>query len=398
MIEKINQKLIYIMCIVFSLTVTNLRNNPVIDGIIIGVCAFTTLISIIYFRKWNIKKYVKENWLIVIYLIIRVISIILLNNKLDNIKTFLYEIYFLIIVQQFYNNDKANSNTPITILIIINFIFNFVTFICFIFQIYNYETIIYSNTNQMASMSCICLLLYLTFLKKTKKKILSIAYIIFSLIILVIADSRTPILMILAYILMNLITKFKLLSENALKRTFMILLNAFIIVVIIFSIVNKKNQVPSKLETFMYEITTARYYLWKYSIISLEESPLTGIETSEIGDKRFKNLPVTMYEYITPSRMTFMHLNNNHNGFIQLLVSDGYIIYIIFMLWLYKNVMKLEMEKFYIVSSILILNLFENLFILAPSIQVFLLFYYMTTKKEIRDDSNTIMIKGVENV
>ena len=398
MIQKINQILIYIICIAFSLTVTNFRNNPIVDGLFIGVCVFSTIACAIYLKDWDIKKYIKENWLIIIYAFIRITSIILLDNKMDNIKTFIYEMYFLIIIQQFYNNNTAKSKKPIIMIIIINLIFNIITFISFIFKINDYSSIIYTNTNQMASITCICLLLFLTFLWQNKKKVISIIYIIFSVVILIIADSRTPILMILAYIIINLLIKYKLVSENIIKRTVMFLLNIFILFIIIFSFINAKNQVPTKLETFMYEITTTRYYLWKYSIISLEESPLIGIGSSDIGEKRFARLPETMHEYITPSRMTFMKLNNNHNGFIQLLANDGYIIYMIFMIWLYMKIMKIDIKNFYIVSAILILNLFENLLILAPSIQGFLLFYFLTTNKESKDEKNITEVKGVENV
>lgn len=391
MLAKLNQIILYIICIMFSLTVTKLRNNEIVDITLIMTCVLSTISIILYIKEWNIKKYIKENWIILVYVFIRIISIILLDNKIANLKSFAYEIYFLFIIQQFYNCNRTKANLPLLIIIIINFIFNIIAFIGFILGVDNYLYIIYSNPNPMGSITCLSLLIYITFFAKKNNKVVSSIYIIFSLIIIYLSKSRTPLCMILAYIIMNLVVKYKWLSSMQLKRYFMHALNIFIIAVICFSYFNKNNQIPTNIETKIYNVTTNRYYLWKYSIISLEDSPLIGVGASKIGEERFKEVPVSMYKYITSSRLERLHLNNNHNGFIQLLASNGYIAYIAFWLWLYNKVKKLDIKNFYIVSSILILNLFENLLIMSPSIHVFLLIYLLVNNDKNKKRTDEVL-------
>lgn len=391
MILKINQIILYLICIMLSITVTNWRINNIVDNILIITCVVSTIAVVLYLKNWNLKKYVRENWLIVVYALIRIISIVILDNKTENLKTFIYEMYFLFVIQQFYNCNREKAEIPMLIVIIMNLIFNIVTFGGFLLGVDNYLNIVYSNTNPMGSMTCLCLLLFITFFYKKSNKIVAIIYFIFSLIIMYLADSRTPLLMIFAYIMMNLIIKYKWLSAEKLKKGFMYLLNVFLVAIICFSYFNKDNKIPTDLETKMYDFTTNRYYLWKYSIISLEDNPITGVGNSQIGEKRFAKVPVTMNEYFTPSRFNRLYSNNNHNGYFQLLAANGYIAYIVFMLWLYGRVKKLDIKNFYIVSSILILNLFENLLIMSPSIHVFLLIYLLVNNDKNKKKTDEVL-------
>lgn len=391
MIIKLNQIILYIMCIMLSLTVTNWRINNIVDSILIITCVVSTITVVLYLKNWNLKKYVKENWLIVLYAFIRIISILILDNKTENLKTFIYEIYFLFVIQQFYNCNREKAELPMLIIIIMDLIFNMITFGGFLLGVDNYLNIIYSNTNPMGSMTCLCWFLFINFFYKKSNKIVAIIYSIFSLIIMYLADSRTPLLMIFAYIIMNLIIKYKWLSVERLKKCFMYLLNIFLVAIICFSYFNKDNKMPTDIETKMYDFTTNRYYLWKYSVISLEDKPLTGVGSSQIGEKRFAKVPVTMYEYFTPSRFNRLYSNNNHNGYFQLLSANGYIAYIVFMLWLYNRVKRLDIKNFYIVSSVLILNLFENLLIMSPSIHVFLLIYLLVNNNKNKKKTDEIL-------
>ena len=56
MIIKLNQIILYIMCIMLSLTVTNWRINNIVDSILIITCVVSTITVVLYLKNWNLKK------------------------------------------------------------------------------------------------------------------------------------------------------------------------------------------------------------------------------------------------------------------------------------------------------------------------------------------------------
>lgn len=374
----------YIISFIIAIRMTVLVNINIISKIISLFFLISSVVLIYGARKINKNKFLKENFLIVIYIGIRFFSILVLSEKIFNLKTLFYEIYFLIIIFCLLKRGRDNKKNVLLILIIFNIYFNILTIIIGVLGNKEYLTTVYGNTNTIGNYTCLCILIYVTFFSRKIKKSINYIYIIFSTLMILLSQSRTPIIIIGFYIFSRLIIRSRIIKPNQFKETFMCSLNVFILSVILFSYSTKFLDNPSVLELKLNDFTTNRYYLWKYSIISLEKSPVVGIGENNIGEKRFKEVPEKRLKGLVLSRYIRLSMNNNHNGYIQLLSANGYIAYMIFMYWLYKKCLNVSMSKFYIISAILILNIFETQLIMSANIGGFLLMYLLS-KIEIRE-------------
>jgi len=165
------------------------------------------------------------------------------------------------------------------------------------------------------------------------------------------------------------------------KSIFNILLIGSLMCIIATSYLNKNNIYPTKFEVSINDITTNRYYLWKYSIFSLEKNPIFGIGQNNIGKYRRDCVNEEVIQSLdSVSRKERLSQNNNHNGYLQLLVAKGYISLIIFMVIVFKNIKELNNNIFFVVATILLINLFENELILTQSIYIFTLMYMFNGK------------------
>ena len=374
---KINKILIYIILILICFRMTLLYNYNLFYKML-SICVCCSFVLVWLNRdKINLEN-IKKNYLIIIYCIIRIISIIINDEKILNIKSFIYEVFFLIIVTEIFNNKNDTIINVAKIAIILNVILNIVSVMYqyIIQRDFSRELFgVYTNPNGLANYTMISMIMYITLLIKERKKLESCIYLIFSLIIILLSESRTPILCLGIYVVIAIVLKKKILSLQVVKNTFMIALNLILISILFIVYLNKFNIYPTEFEKKINDITTNRYYLWKYSILSLEKQPIFGIGQAQIGEYRKECVNEELIDSIVvdKSRVKILGSNNNHNGYIQLLVSDGYLCFFVFMVILWKKIKKIDEKNFLIISTILISNLFENEFILSTSISIFIL-------------------------
>ena len=380
--EKINKISLYIIAVIIILRYTYLTEIATFDVLSIVLFALSGVVNVLLF--WNeidIRKWVKNNIFIVVYFILNILSLLFLEHKILLGKELIYEVYFVILVYEIYRKDKEYLKNLFLILILCNSLMNWFVFLLKICGVDEYNFLIYTNPNAMGGFTCICLLIFLQFFRKKVNKIVVIGYVIFSVVMLLISESRSPLIMLSVYFLQVIILKYKIFSIQKLKKYYVGAIQLFLLGIIVFSNMMYQNIVPSTLENLVNEFSTNRYNLWKYTILSVNKQPITGVGEANIGEKRFEELPKIMLNFIKGKRAEMMQKNNCHNGFIQIMASHGYLAYVLFMIWFYQRVKKVSMKQFLIISSILALNLFENQFMTSNNISIFLLMYLLNTNQ-----------------
>lgn len=374
LLNKVN--LIY-----FLITIMMLSTVTILSPYTTELNVLFLLWGAIYFLYdiFNKKSCIKSKYKIylIIYMIVFLISIIIniKDNPIDNIKTFVYTGFFLFILYS-YDTDKnlKTAQKELTkfnnIIIYISSITSFIAIIMFVFLIqYTFNDItqgfvypdspalwgLYSNPNSggmIATISIIVTIVNISLYKIiNEKKISKIRknYYIFNIIIqylyLVLCNSRGAVLSLLASILFvlfyNLYIKFKN-KFNILKSITFSILISFLVLIgcnIFISISkntlayipqyvdkltssnnnhhNNSNNVEINLDREIQDghISTGRAEIWSYGLNTLKFNPLFGHGPGNIGLAKQKLYPNDTSRYIVT--------NNMHNGYIQILLSNG---------------------------------------------------------------------------
>lgn len=383
----INKKLTlfftYLVCFLLFLKFTLIDNISFFHLLLpISVC-FSFVLIILNYKKFN-SKWLIDNYILLFYFLIRIISIFLNKGSFLNFKTLVYEIFFLIIVNFLFDKNKKTYKGFSKMIIVLNLVFNVVSIIYqyIVQRDFSRELFgIYTNPNGMAILTIISLMLYINLREKSSLKRFDYFYLLFSTLIIFLSESRTIIIAVIFYIVIKLLLEKKIIELDIIRKFLGFMLIFCLMIIIVFSYINKNNYVPSNLENEINDVTTNRYFLWKYSIFSLERNPIYGIGENNIGEYRYFEIPYMFFKTIdSVSRKERLLLNNNHNGYLQLLVGNGIICFIIFFSFIYKEISKLSEDMFSFVAVLLLINMFENELIVTQSLVIFLLIYFIKVR------------------
>lgn len=402
-----------------------------------------------FFTKRSCLKS-RHNIFLIIYMIIFAVSIILnyQNNLIDNIKTFIYTGLFLFVLYS-YNCDKENINSSKNelininnIVIFISSITGFIALIMFVFLIqFTFNEIpqgfiypkspalwgLYANPNSggmVATLSIILTLLNIYLYKLSNEKKVSkirfsyyVANIIIQWLYLVLCNSRGAVLALLASI--AFLTFYKLYVKltkklNLIKSVIISLLVAFIVIIVCNTFVSISRSILTYIPQYVEKISsnsdnennieedeeitldreiksghisTGRAEIWSYGLNTLKFSPLFGHGPGNIGLEKQKLYPNDTSKYITT--------NNMHNGYIQILLSNGILglaSFALFIVFIAKDSLKavlspkisIDKEKREIIVLILtpilaiaVNGIFENVILLTQSYITTILWIYM---------------------
>ncbi|VYU31527.1 hypothetical protein [Clostridium tertium] len=325
-------------------------------------------------KKTCIKS--RHKFFLLLYMIVFAIGIIIniKNNPVDNIKTFVYTGFFLFILYSYDSNKEIitaqkeirNINN---IVIFISSITSFIAIIMFIFLIeFTFNDIpqgfvypdspalwgLYGNPNSggmIATLSIILTAVNIYIYKMYDLKKISSArkyYYIFNIIIqwlyLVLCNSRGATVSLLASILFIIFLKSynKFINKLSIFKTLVIsILICFVILIGYNLSVSLSRNILSYIPTFVESIkdnnentgtptdteitldreiksghlSTGRAEIWSYGLNTLKFNPLFGHGPGNIGLAKQKLYPNDTSKYVIT--------NNMHNGYIQILLSNG---------------------------------------------------------------------------
>ena len=373
LLNKVN--LIYFLIMIMMLsTVTILSPYTTELNVLFLLWGGIYFIYDILNKKSCIKS--KHKIYLIIYMLIFLISIIvnIKNNPVDNIKTFVYTGFFLFILYS-YDADKNLKTTQKelikfnNIVIYISSITSFIAIIMFIFLIqYTFNDItqgfvypdspalwgLYSNPNSGGMIATISIILSIVnislykIINETSHFKIRKNYYIFNIVIqylyLVLCNSRGAVLSLLAGILFiifyNLYIRFKN-KFNIFKSIVFSILISFVVLIGSNIFISISKNVLSYIPEYVDKITssntthntggnieinldreiqdghisTGRAEIWSYGLNTLKFNPLFGHGPGNIGLAKQKLYPNDTSRYIVT--------NNMHNGYIQILLSNG---------------------------------------------------------------------------
>ena len=257
---------------------------------------------------------------------------------------------------------------------------------------------VFSNINGggILALLDIVALIYL-YDKKKINRLLAIFLGVFYTLFILISQARTSILglivLILYMIYMNIFKNIELKKIKSILKKFFIIIMAIIFIFLICIILKRNYNSESKIdntimniEEKLADITTLRYWLWKYSIEELiDNNILFGIQ-ADFGEDSFNNINnEELLNSFSASQKDILNRNNMHNGYIQLLIRNGifgFAFITIFIAKLFLKSIKMErIPRYYIffILIFIIINLFENHLVLSNSF--FVLFLWINIGK-----------------
>ncbi|MGK0469396.1 MAG: O-antigen ligase [Clostridium sp.] len=386
---------------------------------------------------------------LIIYMVLFLISIIINNNAnlIGNLKTFGYTGLLLFVLYS-YTKDLSEKTMQSelyninTIIIIISSIIAFASLITFIFLIqFTYMDTpqgfvyprhpalwgFYSNPNSGGMVAVVSLIvtffniylcnkLHVKVLSK-RKKYYYYSNILAQWLCLILSNSRGVLVSLEAFVLFSsFYLFFNILKEKKKFDKFKRIIISLLLTVFIFLTFNltvsasklglayipnsiqrifnseqfeiDNNSLVLERDIVEGDVTSGRMEIWKYGLITLKLNPLFGQGPKNIALAKHRLYPNNTTFYITT--------NNMHNGYIQILLSNGILAFIAFMgffilivkdsfTFLFSENIKASKNKknfvFYIVGLILaiaVYGIFENAILLTGSYITTILWVYLS--------------------
>lgn len=420
------------------------------------------------------KTYYKSRYskILIIYMIIFFISILInyKTNLIGNIKTFAYTGFFLFIVYSYKKDfDKRSIQKELyninSIIIIVSSIVSFASILTFVFFIqFTYNDIpqgfvypnspalwgFYGNPNSGGMVSVISIIattfnIYLCKVLEYKnssvtKKIYYYFNIIVQFLYLTLCNSRGAVVSLLAFIIFaSFYLSFIFFKENKKISNVKSIIIALLLSCIIFLIYNftiptlKKglSYIPKTVDKLINSensnvgiietegdgevieldrniesghVSTGRAEIWTYGLNTLKLNPLFGHGPDNIGLAKQKIYP--------NDKSRYMVTNNMHNGYLQILLSNGILGFIAFasfiilivkdtLIALFSNRITSDKNSYILlffitglILSIAVNGLFENVILLTQSYITTVLWIYLSYLSRCLD--KTAWINGVK--
>lgn len=412
MTEKINKKnylkivsisYLILFCLLKICAVTKL-----FESIPLNPFMFAMGCIIIFFILLNNKFKIKYPKILIIFGILVIINM-LVNFDIGTIKTNLFELFYIFVIYniayEYFNKQYYNKFLKLvvvlTTIIITIFMINYLIILLnsgtFISK--NMITnVVFSNINGGATLALINII-FIAYLYKDGeiKKSLAVFFIIFFTVFLIISEARTSIYTLIILGLCYIFSNYFKNNKNKInKKTKIFLKNLvliFIIIIFLFMLIillkrnyNKTNTLDNQifnLEKKIANITSLRYWLWKYSIEELINNNLLFGLKFDLGKDVFANIKdEELLNSFSQLQINILSRNNLHSGFIQILVRNGLVGFVVIMTFfiIFANkILKLENSKTYfqyikyLYLYYILINLFEDNILLSNSFLVLFL-------------------------
>ncbi|MDO5415004.1 MAG: O-antigen ligase family protein [Bacillota bacterium] len=381
--------------------------------IVIPLVGVVFLIYFFTFSKEEKKNYIKENIVVIIYFIIRIISLLFLGFDSRIIGCMVYEIMFLVFINRWTLSDYKKVKYIFIMFIVFNFIVNVCSLIVgalglngFISLAYNVNSLayefpwasVYMNPNNGGIMTAIAIILYLCIAKfKVKYIPMHIIYMAFSLFMLMKYDCRSAVMSLILCGLGYIIDKALKISKKRLIQAILIIVvlcNAALIAII--NIDEIQSSEPIKV---INTLSTERYIIWYDAFYTAKENNMLllgeGSNENELENrnnyllKEWENNGFDTNSYPT----TKLGL---HNGYFSILFGAGIICAILFLIIMWQKIRQAEILNegywYLVVIFALMVNNFEALLIMNRSYVCFIMMIILVMTKT--SDNKTSKTKG----
>ena len=219
-LENIDRYFVLLLIVAFMIGNISFVNLTVMKYVYFLLFLLLSLYHVFIKKDVFNKTSIKNNKLVVIFLIIQLIIFILFRFSVSSISLFFNEFFYLFIIYLFSIKNKGDALVYYKSFIILNFIFNVISIICCYLSYFNiinlvtfdtsvnsYVTGIYSNPNGMGVISLIALILYFSYFFKPKD-INSYIFTLFNVLMIYVSQCRTAIYALFFFLVFYSITFF----------------------------------------------------------------------------------------------------------------------------------------------------------------------------------------------
>lgn len=407
-LNSVNSKIllpIAFVLILFFNTAINIWTGGIIESvqnlIAIGVL-FIVLINFVVHPKTILIPWIKTNYLIVGYFIIRGITWIQSGFDYSVLRTICFEAFFIIGIGTCLANKKASIKPYQKIYIITEFVLSLLCIVAFFigkvgidgvqswlaeytyYDKYN-TTAFFVNPNTGGLMAGFAITLSIIIYKKHKCKWL-ILYVIYNIAFLFFQGSRNAILATVLIIVVMIAIKF-LNIKNKKQITALALTGCLILMAGVYAFTwHNIDIAPKYMSDTEYKISrlsSDRYIIWKECITEQQDHLLFGAGNLSIEQQNRQEMFTDgSYSYLYPKATEF----GPHNGYIGMISGAGLLGFIVFMGILFQNIWRakaLNKGNWYLaIIFILVINLFESLLVLNRYFTCFYLFLILALNDE----------------
>lgn len=368
---------------------------------------FAVACNLISNSRKELIPWIKENVLIIIYFVVRGISLIESGFDYSVLRTTFFEMFFLIGITRKNVGNERRGQFYLYIFLIIEAIVCIGCMAVYIISLnadeniiswiteYTYyekfnKTALLSNSNTagiMAAFAIISATILWKHIKKSKWLIPIFISLVLNIIFLFMAQSRSAEVGLMVAALFFLMMFF---IKKPIKKqsVFLVLCGCIIFVFCVYGLTNIKiSEDPYNLDTIetrINDVSSNRYVIWKECITEQKDHLMFGAGNLALEQKNREaifNDSAYNYHYREGSAL------GPHSGYIGMISGTGWTGFILFMMILFQRIKRsqiLEKGNWYLaIIFILVINLFESLFILNRFFTCFYMFMILEMQNSI---------------
>lgn len=402
-------------------TVLNLwigERTETIQNLLAIVVLFIVAVNLLSSPRNNLMPWFKSNVLVVVYFIIRLISLWQSGFDYSVIRTIFFEMFFLIGICKFAINAVNGRNFYIKFFIWFELIISLLCFLMFFITPHlgsNFQEVVvvntyygkfptaslFSNVNTAGIMAGFSIVLAVAIYKKNilPGKFV-IAFGLYNVVALVFFGARSAdigIIAVLFFIGIKYISK----SGNLKRFTIIALCLMILTLIPIYGMIgyyeNKTTLSYESLEDKVNLLSSRRYMIWKESFIIQQDDLLFGKGNLKLEQEARQNLMTSIKPEDADYRYFLVTELGPHNGYIGMISGTGWLGFLVFIAILIQRIRRsksLESGNWYLLLIFFFaINCFESLFILNRFFICFYMFLILESDWEKGDETYLDNIK-----
>ncbi|EDS71592.1 hypothetical protein ANASTE_01294 [Anaerofustis stercorihominis DSM 17244] len=366
------------------------------------VFIYNYLISI---KNFNLKKLIKNNIIIILYFIVRLITLYIKDFDNATLRSIVIEFFLLVIL---FRGLTLNGNNPKKILKPCIIIISLVTAF-FILRVVYYlftssgleeaflKSLIYSisgttfNVNPNDGGILVTFVITFSLFYIEKKDYKYYISIIISILYLFISGCRSAITGLIVVLLCYFVVKYhKSINLKKLMGKILLISLSYLIIMIAIVGVNSKLLSFTPFENIWNAYSSQRYMLDKYTILSLKDDFLIGFGSYEYtGQKRYdylmENIPqmVDVKLGANAGYASKYRKLNAHNGFLDFIAGNGLICLILFLYFFINRIKNIDdkvCKKYFLpIIYMIVVSNFENTILNIIPFMFFLIILFIAS-------------------
>lgn len=399
-------------------TVVNLwlgSKAETLQNILAILILFTVACTLLSSPKKELLPWIKSNYIVIAYFIVRVISFIESGFDYSVLRTIFFEMFFLIGITKKTVGDERCGRIYLFIFLIIETIVCIGCMAVYAISIkanegiiswlteYTYyeqfnKTALLSNSNTAGIMAVFAIISIMILWKQITDKKITILLLIslaLNILFMFMAQSRSAEVGLMAVAVFSLIKRF---IKKPLKKqsVYIVLCGCLVLVFCVYGYTNIKiNEDQYNLdtiETSINDVSSNRYAIWKSCIIEQDNHFLFGAGNLAMEQSNRTEMFGFDGRY-TPEIIQGVHYGP-HSGYIGMISGTGWLGFALFTLILVQRIRRAEILNkgnwYLAIIFILVINLFESLFILNRFFTCFYMFMIleMQSNNENADDND----------